>query len=86
MKNAVSWMLPVSGVNKFELELPDGVEGSTLSGAGKKILMLVNVADGVRSVALPHPMFDILTRERKNTIVGLHLNPGISHSGLVSCT
>ncbi len=61
-------MLTDSGVNKFELELPDGDEGSTLSGAGKKILILVDVADGARSVALPHPMFDLLTRERKNTI------------------
>jgi beta-galactosidase len=66
--NAISWMLKDSGVSKFEIELPEGVEGSVLSGAGKKIWILVNVGDSERSIVLPRQMSNVLSGERENVI------------------
>jgi beta-galactosidase len=68
MSNAISWMLKDSGVSKFEIELPEEVEGSVLSGAGKKIWILVNVGDSERSIVLPRQMSNVLSGERENVI------------------
>lgn len=63
MEAAAQWMVKDSGVTPIFGPVPDGVEVSRRSGAGKDVLIFINFASEARSVSLPHSMKCLLKDE-----------------------
>ena len=70
MKAAADWMVKIGGVVPAFMAVPEGVEVSVRSGAGKKVVVLINFAAESRRVELGKAM-KMLLRERQAASVEL---------------
>ena len=68
MKPAAAWMAKVSGVEAVLPSLPEGVDVAIRSGAGKRVLILTNYADGPREVRPPAGSTDVLSGGRAASV------------------
>ncbi len=68
MAAAAKWMVETSGLTVVMPGIPDGVEVSVRSGAGKRVVILENLSEESKSVTLPAAMEDLLTGGRATTL------------------
>ena len=60
MKSAVNWMLDQSRLTPLVPGVPANVDVAVRSGEGKRLLLLTNYDAAPQTIALPHPMEDVL--------------------------
>jgi beta-galactosidase len=65
---AAEWMVQDSGVMPMFGPVPDGVEVSRRRGAGKDVLILINISQESRGVTLPRRMKLLLASKEGNTV------------------
>jgi beta-galactosidase len=70
METVGEWMIKNSGVARAPIAVPDGVEVSRRSGAGKQVFLLINFTRQDRSVTLPLSM-KLWLSEKKGSAVTL---------------
>lgn len=68
MASAISWMMKTSNVTPQFPPAPDGVEVNVRSGDHKKIYILVNFANGPKTVKLPVDFYNVLEKVKMSSI------------------
>jgi beta-galactosidase len=68
MAAAAKWMIADSGVETVMPNLPDGVQLSIRSGAGKRVLILSNYGAEPQTITLPTSMKDVLNGTTVSTV------------------
>jgi beta-galactosidase len=68
MASAVRWMMRTSNVIPQFPQVPDGIEINVRSGNHHRIYILVNFANGPRTVKLPSDLYNVLEKVRMNSI------------------
>jgi beta-galactosidase GanA len=62
MASAVAWMVKISHVNPQFPSVPEGVDVYVRSGSHKMIYILVNFEKDLKTIELPHVMYDVLEK------------------------
>jgi len=68
MSAAGEWMIRKSGATPSSISVPEGVEVSRRSGAGREVFVLINFTRGPQHVTLPKPMKALLEQKQETAV------------------